>query len=300
LTKALNILYLCSNLQLLQTFHVMVTEQNSKADFLGLTKRYYGVTTRTLDYSDAEHARTTINDWVAAQTADKIQELIPTGTLSGLTRLLLVNAIYFKGQWASPFDPALTRPAPFWLTPDHSVQVPFMNKEQQFLYAENATAQILGLPYGGDDLVMLILLPRATHGLAQLEAALTLETLGPWVQELTPTKVLVALPRFQLTASCRLNEQLQALGMVDAFSDDADFSGMDGTRYLYIGAVLHQAFIVANEEGTEAAAATAVEMKVRSVQLPPPVFRADHPFVFMILEQHTGSVLFLGRVVDPA
>ena len=269
------------------------------ADFLTLTARYYGVTTSTLDYSDAERARTTINDWVAAQTADKIQELIPTGTLNGLTRLLLVNAIYFKGQWANPFDPALTRPAPFWLTPDQSAQVSFMTKEQQFLYTENAEVQLLALPYGDDELAMLIFLPRTKHGLAELEPALTLEKLLSWVQDLRPTKVLVALPRFQLTSSFQLNDQLQAMGMVDAFRDDADFSGMDGTQLLYIGAVLHQAFIAVNEEGTEAAAATAVEMKVRSIQPPSPAFRADHPFVFMILERSTGTVLILGRVVDP-
>lgn len=271
------------------------------ADFLALTARSYGVTTTAVDYGDAETARTIINDWVAAQTNDKIQALIPAGTLNGLTRLLLVNAIYFKGQWAHPFDPTLTRPAPFWRTPDQSIPVPFMTKEQRFLYTENATVQIVGLPYAGDDLVMLIFLPRTTDGLAAFEAVMTMETLGPWIQDLTPTKVLVTLPRFQLSAAVQLNEQLHAMGMVDAFSDEkADFAGMDGTRLLYIGAVLHQAVITVNEEGAEAAAATAVEMKVRSIQPPPPVFRADHPFVFLILEQSTGTVLFLGRVVDPA
>jgi len=270
------------------------------ADFLALTARAYGATTTAVDYRDAETARRTINDWVAAQTNDKIQALIPAGTLNGLTRLLLVNAIYFKGQWAHPFDPTLTRPAPFWRTPDQSVPVPFMTKEQRFLYTENATVQIIGLPYAGDDLVMLIFLPRKTDGLAAFEAVMTMETLGPWIQDLTPTKVLVTLPRFQLTAAVQLNEQLHAMGMVDAFGDQADFSGMDGTHLLYMGAVLHQAVITVNEVGAAAAAATAVEMKARSIQPPPPLFRADHPFVFLILEQSTGSILFLGRVVDPA
>lgn len=270
------------------------------ADFLALTKRCYGVTTTSVDYSAEERAQATINDWVAAQTNDKIQALIPAGMLNGLTRLLLVNAIYFKGQWAYPFDPALTRPAPFWRTPDQSVPVPFMTKEQRFLYTENATVQIVGLPYAGDDLVMLIFLPRTTDGLAAFEALMTMETLGPWIQELTPTKVLVTLPRFQLTAAIQLNEHLHAMGMVDAFSDDkADFAGMDGTQMLYMGAALHQAVLTVNEEGAEAAAATAVEMKARALPPPLPLFRADHPFVFLILEQRTGTVLFLGRVVDP-
>ncbi len=270
------------------------------ADFLALTARCYGVTNTAVDYGDVETARRTINEWVAAQTNNKIQALIPAGTLNGLTRLLLVNAIYFKGQWAHPFDPILTRPAPFWRTPDQSVHVPFMTKEQQFLYTENATVQIVGLPYAGDDLVMLIFLPRTMDGLAAFEALMTMETLGPWIQELTPTKVLVTLPRFQLTAAIQLNEQLHAMGMVDAFSDDkADFAGMDGTQMLYIGAVLHQAVITVNEEGAEAAGATAVEMKARSLPPPLPLFRADHPFVFLILEQSTSTVLFLGRVVDP-
>ncbi|MCB0085834.1 MAG: serpin family protein, partial [Caldilineaceae bacterium] len=270
-----------------------------RKDFLTRTQRFYGVTTTPVDYSDAEQARTTINDWVAAQTAAKVQNLIPAGTLDALTRLVLVNAIYFKGDWANSFDPALTHPAPFWLTSNGSVQVPFMTLVREFRYTENAEAQILELPYAEGDLSMLILLPRAPHGLAALEQAMTLETLSSWVQHLRTMKVMVTLPRFKLTASFLLNDPLQAMGMVDAFGEAADFSGMDGTKLLYIGAVLHKAFIAVNEEGTEAAAATAVEMKLRAAPRQPPTFRADHPFLFLILEKRTGSILFLGRVVNP-
>jgi serpin B len=211
----------------------------------------------------------------------------------------LVNAIYFKGDWASQFDQSLTSEAPFWVTSDEQVQIPIMTQKHKFRYGEDNGLQILELPYAGDDLSMLVLLPRETGGLAKLEESLAVENLDRWTRNLQETEVVVSLPRFEITFPFRLDDTLKSMGMVDAFSDKSDFSGMDGSKKLYIGAVLHKAFVVVNEQGTEAAAATAVIMQLKGLAFPPVVFRADHPFVFLIRENSTGSILFLGRVVNP-
>ena len=268
-------------------------------EFLALTKQSYGVLITAVDYGDQETARRTINAWVEEKTESKIQELVPSGILDALTRLVLVNAIYFKGNWANQFDQSLTRDAPFWVTPDESVQVPMMTQEHAFRYGEGDGLQVLELPYTGDDLSMVVFLPQEIDGLARLEGSLTRENLDLWTLNLWETKVLVSLPRFEITFPFRLDDTLKSMGMVDAFGDDSDFSGMDGTKSLYIGAVLHKAFVAVNEEGTEAAAATAVVMQWKTLPTPPPVFCADHPFVFVIRENSTGSILFLGRVVSP-
>ncbi len=267
--------------------------------FLALTKEYYGVLVTALDYGDAEAARGTINAWVEEKTEGKIQNIIPSGLLNALTRLVLTNAIYFKGDWANQFKRSATRDAAFSVTPDKQVQVPMMNKTAEYRYGESDGLQILELPYAGDDLSMVVLLPREIDGLADLEERLTVGNLGQWTEHLWRREVQVSLPRFEITFPFSLNEALTSMGMVDAFGADADFSGMDGSKALYIGAVLHKAYVAVNEEGTEAAAATAVIMKLKAIPAPPPTFRADHPFIFLIREKSTGSILFLGRVVNP-
>jgi serpin B len=268
--------------------------------FLALTKRYYGVRVTAVDYGDTERARRTINTWIEEKTEHKIQDIIPPGLLDALTRLVLVNAIYFKGDWASQFDPDLTSDAPFWITPDEQIQAPMMSQVHRFRYREGDGLQVLELAYAGDDLSMVVLLPREIDGLADLEERLTVENLDTWTAHLWQTEVEVSLPRFEMAFPARLSGILMSMGIVDAFSDSAaDFSGMDGTKALKIAAVLHKAFVAVNEKGTEAAAATAVIMKLKALPSPPPVFRADHPFVFLIRENSTGSILFLGRVANP-
>jgi serpin B len=267
--------------------------------FLALTKQYYGVLITPVDYRDAEAARHTINSWVEEKTDGKIKDLIPPGMLDALTRLVLVNAIYFKGNRASQFDRSLTRDAPFWVTLDEQVQVPMMTQKHEFRYGESAGLQVLELPYSGADLSMIVLLPKETDGLAKLEESLTAENLGGWTRSLWETEVAVFLPRFEMTFPFRLDDTLKSMGMRDAFSEKADFSGMDGGKELYIGAVLHKAFVAVNEEGTEAAAATAIAMRAKGLPWSQPVIRADHPFVFLVRENSTGSILFLGRVANP-
>jgi serpin B len=266
-------------------------------EFLASTKQYYGVMITSVDYGNAEAARHTINVWVEEKTESKIKDLIPPGVFDNLTRLVLVNAIYFRGNWACQFDQSLTSVAPFWVTSDEQVQVPMMTQTHEFRYGEDNGLQVLELPYAGDDLSMLVLLPREIGGLAKLEESLTVGNLDTWTRNLSETEVVVFLPRFEMTFPFRLDGTLKSMGMVDAFSGKADFSGMD-KEPLFISAVLHKAFVVVNEQGTEAAAATAAFVSL-GLPSPPPIFRADRPFVFLIRENSTGNTLFLGRVVNP-
>jgi serpin B len=273
-------------------------------DFLALCRKYYGTTVTPVDYlRHTEAARKTINDWVEARTNGKIVELLKPGTLDPNNRLVLVNAIYFKGKWASPFETNRTVNEPFHTSSDKTIDVPLMRQTHDFRYAEFSGLQVLELPYARDDLSMIILLPREVDGLGHLEARLTAENLTAWTTHLEGQKVAVFLPKYKMTLAFSLAETLEALGMTDAFIyGKADFSGMDGRPDLFISAIEHQAFVEVNEEGTEAAAATAVLMEVGGMPMnlrPIPVFRADHPFLFLIRDNHTGSILFLGRVTDP-
>lgn len=266
-------------------------------DFLGLCKTHYSTAITPLDYANAaEPARKTINDWVEDKTSGKITDLIAPGVLNSNTRLVLVNAIYFKGDWASQFKSEATRNQPFHLSGGKTGEVPMMFQKLEFGYRENADLQVLELPYAGNDLSMIVLLPRKTEGLAELETKLTPDNLKQWTGGLERQEVEVFLPKFKLTSQFSLKDQLSALGMTAAFSGKADFSGMNGQRDLILGAVIHKAFVDVNEEGTEAAAATGAVMQLTSVEpQSAPVFRADHPFVFLIRDNARGSILFIGR-----
>jgi serpin B len=268
--------------------------------FLALTRKFYGAQITPVDFGDTETARHAINSWVEERTEAKIKNLIAPGILNALTRLVLVNAIYFKGDWVWPFDPNLTSEASFLAKKGESVSVPMMTGKHTFRYAEDESLQILELPYSGGDLNMLVLLPAETDGLARLEEALTVGNLDRWTKNMAEAEVDVFLPRFELSFPFRLDETLISMGMVDTFSGNADFSGMNGMNELFIGAMLHKAFVTVNEQGTEAAAATAMVVQLKALSFPAIVFRADHPFVFLIRENGTGSILFIGRISDPA
>jgi serpin B len=270
--------------------------------YLDLAKDHYSATITPLDYARAaEQARVTINAWVEARTRNKIRDIVPPGVLDALTRLVLVNAIYFKGSWAHPFEPAITEPAPFALSGVATVETMLMRQSRPFGYAEDEGLQILEMPYAGEDLSMLVLLPTAKDGLPGLEANLSPQNLERWRKSLGTREVHVEFPRFKMTSAFSLNKTLWAMGMRDAFSEGkANFAGMDGRDdWLYIGAVLHKAFVEVNEEGTEAAAATAVVVQARAMPRQWQTFRADHPFIFLIQERKSGNILFMGRVADP-
>lgn len=268
-------------------------------EFLALTIQFYGTITTPLDYGNPEAARQTINSWVEEKTESKIKNLIPPGILNDLTRLVLVNAIYFKGKWAKPFYELITSDAPFRVTSDRQVNARMMSQKDEFNYTEDAYLQILELPYLGNDLSMLVLLPKEIGGLEKLEESLTLKTLDRWSANLRNREVIVYLPKFEMMFPFRVDDTLKSMGMIDAFDlNKADFSGMADSKELFIRAVLHKAFVAVDEQGTEAAAATAVVIQKRAMTSPP-VFRADHPFMFLIRENSTGSILFLGRMVNP-
>jgi len=272
--------------------------------FLNVARGQYQANLNQADFkTGAEPARAEINRWVAQKTQERIKDLLPPGSVDSLTRLVLANAIYFKGVWAVPFPAAATRPLPFYLSATNQVQAPLMRQVGSFGYTEDSDLQVVELPYSGNALSMVVLLPRQMDGCGDLENRLTPALLSEVMARLKPQQVEVLLPRFTLDYGSDLKGPLAKLGMPDPFGPEADFSGMDGTKWLYISGVFHKAWVEVNEAGTEAAAATGVVMGLKSIAPPqakPPVFRADHPFIFLIRDIRSGSLLFLGRLGQPS
>lgn len=271
--------------------------------FMELVQKHYGAGLNLVDYRQTEQARTIINEWVAKQTKDKIKELIAQGVLSIDTRLVLTNAIYFKSNWEEKFQKAATKDGPFKVTPEQPTNVPFMHQRHNFGYMENGELQLLEMPYSRGTLSMIVLLPKKMDGLAGLEKTLTAENLRTWFKETHSESVEVTLPKFTFSAQLQLADTLKAMGMIDAFdANKADFSGMSTAEKFFISAVIHQAFVAVDEEGTEAAAATAMVMRAGSALHQPKeakVFKADHPFLFVIRHNPTSELLFMGRLANP-
>jgi serpin B len=278
--------------------------------FLALTGERYGAPLESLDFrGDADGSRRHINDWVAARTGDRIQDLLPARSIQPDTRLVLANAAYFLGRWARRFEPAATRPDVFWAEGRREIRAPLMRQTERFRYAAGPGWKLLEMPYVGAELAMAVILPDARDGLAELERGLSVAELERWLATISDTRVAVVLPRFRVAPgeSARLDRLLAAMGMPTAFTAQADFGAMadppDPDDRLAIGAVYHKAFVQVDEAGTEAAAATAVAMAPGGAPRPapaPPEFRADHPFLFLIRDLRSGIILFLGRLVDPS
>jgi serine protease inhibitor len=273
--------------------------------FLNLLKTDYGAGLQQVDFKAApEAARSTINQWVEQKTQDKIKDLLAPGSLRPDTRLVLTNAIYFKGNWQTQFDKTQTKSEDFYLSQTKSAAAPLMHREGSFGYFDGGTFQVLEIPYKSNALSLIVLLPKERSGLPGLEDSMTASNMQQWLSHVTPvSKVIVTIPRFKSTQEFELSTTLRALGMPQAFGSGADFSGMTGRRDFAISAVIHKAFVDVNEEGTEAAAATAVTMRALAMRAPgpsPPVFRADHPFIFLIRDNGSRSILFMGRMTDPA
>ena len=270
-------------------------------DYKNRVEKYFGGKAANLDFiNESEKSRQTINSFIGEQTNNKIKNLIPTGFLNTMTRLVLTNAIYFKGTWQWEFDTSNTRDGDFKITPTNIVKTPMMNMDSDkasLKYADSGDLQILELPYKGDEISMLVLLP--SENLDAIETALTSEKLNEYKSKMKETKLdSISLPKFEFDTKYFMKDTLSALGMPTAFSKSADFSGMTGKKDLFISFVIHQAYVKVDEKGTEAAAATAVGMQTTSIG-PRTYFRADHPFIFIIQDKDTGNILFLGRVVDP-
>ncbi|XP_078686718.1 leukocyte elastase inhibitor-like isoform X9 [Branchiostoma floridae x Branchiostoma belcheri] len=274
----------------LQTANRLYGEQTYSflQDFLNATRKNYGAELASVDFKGAaEQVRGTINKWVEEQTKDKIKDLIPAGAVDAMTRLVLVNAIYFKGNWDKQFKAEMTQDMDFNINNNEKVKVPMMKMEEKFNYGEfqDQKFRVLELPYVEKELSMLIFLPDEVEGIRNLESALTATTLQTVSSQMYSTKVNLMLPRFKLEQDFSLGETLKKMGMGEAFSDGADFSGMSAAADLFISEVVHKAFVEVNEEGTEAAAATE--------------FIVDRPFLFLIRDNQSNSVLFCGRLSRP-
>ncbi len=270
-------------------------------EFLSTITQHFGASAQQADFQHhLEETCDTINRWVAEQTDQRIRTLLSADSLDTLTRLLLINAIYFSGNWSTPFQSSRTETAPFWVAPETSVTIPMMAQKHRFRYGEADGLQVLQLPYVGDSLSMTILLPKQVDGVSAMDKVLSVDAVNGWISGLRERDVTVFLPKFSLSTHLDLVETLSVMGMPDAFSTDADFSGISAKADLYILSAIHQADLDVHETGSEAAAATAVVQATRSLRrLPPVIFRADHPFIFLLSDHRTGTILFIGRVINP-
>jgi serpin B len=263
---------------------------------------YKGQVTNVDFIRNSVSERKKINEWVEEQTNNKIKDLFPEGSINSYTRFVLANAIYFKGTWVEQFEEEQTKEEEFKVNDTTKVKVPMMGRTDSgatFNYAENEELQILEMLYEGDRLSMLVLLPKE-DSIELLEASLTIDLLTDLKGNLRKTRVDVFIPKFTFNTKYDLKDKLPPMGMQLVFTPRADLSGFAGPRELFITDGYHQAFVLVNEEGTEAAAATGYVGGVTSEPPPVPVFRADHPFIFIIQERESGNILFIGKVVNPS
>lgn len=271
-------------------------------DYLDIIAQNYGAGIQLADFiNQYEAVRKEINGWVSEKTNDRIQDLLPEGVLKSSTRMVLVNAIYFKADWQTQFDPNNTYDAPFHLVDGSEVQVEMMSESLHGVpYVQGDGYQAVRLPYQGETAAMEIIVPDAGR-FDEFESTLDVQRLNEILGSMQPSGGLeLQLPKFSFTTDFGLREQLTALGMPDAFDPDrADFSGMTGKRDLYIDNVLHKAFVAVDEKGTEAAAATAVIMDLTSAMLSEVTLTIDRPFIFVIRDLPSGQILFVGRVLNP-
>ena len=272
-------------------------------EFLATLKGRYAAPLDQLDFRQSAAARQVINDWIAKSTHDRIKDIVPPSIPTPDTRLVLANAIYFKAGWAHEFPKRATQEADWRLEGGSPSRAHLMHTTAGYRYAETDAVQLLELSYRGEATSMVVILPKGPAPLSKLEETLTPQVLSGWLGRLRPELVEVYLPRFTFTTpSLGLKSELQALGLKRAFNaSQADFSGMSGEP-LYVGAVIHKAFVAVDEQGTEAAAATVVMMEAGSAPGDPPkpkLFRADRPFLFLIRHRETGAILFMGRLAKP-
>ncbi len=270
------------------------------AQYLDILAQNYGVGLRIVDFiKQTEQSRVTINQWVSDQTEGKIKDLIPPGVINDLTRLVLTNAVYFNAAWQYPFNDKATSDGLFYLLDGGNVTVPMMKQTESLGYAKGANYEAVELPYSGQELSMVILLPQAGE-FEPFENSLDAGLVKTIISQLEKNDVSLTMPKFEYESSFSLKQALSTLGMGVAFTSDADFSGMDGNHDLLIQDVLHKAFVSVDEAGTEAAAATAVIVGLTSMPVQPTQVTVDRPFLFLIRDIATGSIIFMGRVLNPA
>lgn len=273
-----------------------------KSSFLKLNKQAYDSPLIQVDFVNKPNdSRIEINDWVADKTEQRIKNLIPENAISTDTRLVLTNAIYFKGDWLYKFDKNKTNDQKFHLADGTTQKTPFMNYEGAFTMYSNGEYKMIQLPYRGEKHSMVVVLPNDPKRLAEIEKSFSAKDFAPLDYQYKP-EVILSLPKFKITIPLGLNAPLQELGIRQAFTSQADFSNMTEANNLMISDVFHKAFIEMDEEGTEAAAATAVVVMLTSSNAEPPKpeeFIADHPFLFYIIDNETKAILFMGRIMEP-
>ncbi len=268
-------------------------------EYLDMLAQNYGAGLRTLDFRhEPEACRQIINKWVEDQTEQRIKDLLKEGDIDPLTRLVLTNAIYFNAAWANTFDKNLTAPSSFYLLDGSTVEVPMMQQSERMGYASGEGYEAVSLPYDGGELEMVVLLPGRGK-FAEFEQSLDAGNTADILGSIQPTQVNLRFPRFKIESEFALGDVLYDMGMPTAFTGLADFSGMTGNRDLSISEVVHKTFIDVDEAGTEAAAATAVIMRATAMPLQPKEVTVDRPFMFIIRDIQTGSIIFIGRVVNP-
>jgi serpin B len=268
-------------------------------DFLDVLAANYGAGLRVVDFmTAAEEARVTINEWVSDETEGRIEDLIPQGVLDALTRLVLTNAIYFNAAWSEPFEPSLTEDGPFYLLDDSEVMAPMMRQTTSLGYTRESGYTAVELPYSGGEISMVLVVPDA-GAFEAFESALDADQLSAILDDLERSEVALSLPKFEMESEFSLNQALAAMGMGGAFTTAADFSGMTDPSELFISDVIHKAFVSVDEAGTEAAAATAVVMRLSAMPAEPVEVTVDRPFVFLIRDIQTGAILFVGRILNP-
>lgn len=269
------------------------------AEFLKAGKRLPGASLAQLDFKGRpEHSRAAINDFVAKATDGRVKGLLPRGSIRGNTKMVLASAIHFKGDWEYPFLTRSTKTETFH-APGGNVKMSFMHQRGEFAYRKGPAIEALELPFAGNEASMVFLLPARKIALEDVEKTLTAKQLTGWLGDLKVRKVEVFLPRFRLAVQYDLKEALSAMGMPLAFSDRADLSGISPKGKLQLSDVFHRAYVDVNEKGSEAGAATGITVVPKSIREPVPEFRADRPFLFLILDRKTDSILFLGRLSHP-
>ncbi|CAC5395118.1 Serpin B6,Leukocyte elastase inhibitor [Mytilus coruscus] len=275
-----------------------------KTNFTDAALKYYGSEVQLMDFENkAEEARIQINSWIEKQTRDKIKDLLTPNLLTKDTMMVLTNAIYFKGDWELKFDEGNTSRQPFHVSDENVIEVDMMFGKKKVMSGEfdELDCKCLQLPYKGNTLSMLIILPNKKMGLTVLESNLTVSTLQKAIDSTYKQETNISIPKFKIEATFDLTKVLPELGITKIFDTKADFGGIyqDGGKDVYVSDAIHKAFVEVNEEGTEAAAATALVMTRMMMPLPPFEFKADHPFLFLIRENESGTILFMGRYSKP-
>ncbi|WP_371804291.1 serpin family protein [Candidatus Lokiarchaeum ossiferum] len=269
--------------------------------FVQVVSTNYGGTVKYLDFvNEGEKSRQTINDFIKDATRGHITNLIPPKSLKPMTRLIITNAIYFHGDWEQAFDPMRTRLGQFHLSPEKTITIPMMTHgEESFNYKKFDDVEILELPYKGNQISMYVLLP--THDISTFESSLSIDKFEKWKNELVTTKLKpIMLPKFKFQSKFFLKKTLQSMGMLSCFHrTKANFSQITTEDGVFIDNVIHQAVIAIDEQGTEAAAATSLQMTGKSKKRLKPRFIADHPFIFVIQDHIVGNILFMGKMMDP-